>query len=342
MILLSIRDIIEQIAQKYGLDTWDWIALSITLTTLVVSSVSLVVACKTLKSQKQTEKNTYPDINPNIQLSLVQPFISGFLSSAYHLFALYYILNKTNFKTRPSHQIWNLFVNPKDYLFERVFYSDINNFQRFKSFIGYCEDFNKDIDCLKKLFDEEAAEEEIKTEFMFLFHSIILISDQSLQLLRNSFSLTESQLIFFFKGSFDIENVLSEEIIHWIEYNEFKDYDFVEKQLEILNPKTSFEKDINNVLKEYIDLFTKQVSRILLCCTKIFGNQDYYNEDFYTNHLLILSESLRLSLLRHIENDCLPSVLYKGKPFTAYILSDNDSISDDNHGYCYILRDINE
>ena len=58
---------IEKIAKDLQLNIWDWIAVSIALLSLIVAFISLSIAWKTLKSQRQTAENTMPVISIGAQ-----------------------------------------------------------------------------------------------------------------------------------------------------------------------------------------------------------------------------------------------------------------------------------
>lgn len=53
---------IVEFAEMYGLSTWDWVALIITSFSLIIAIISVIIATKTLISQKATPEK-HPTYN---------------------------------------------------------------------------------------------------------------------------------------------------------------------------------------------------------------------------------------------------------------------------------------
>ena len=107
---------IKEFAEWLSLTDWDWIAVSVALFSLLVAYLSLVVAKRTLKSQRQTEQNTMPIINIGIQKFLLDEFILKLLDGHIRLTALWNVLEKENYSKYPSELILKKDNNTHKYL----------------------------------------------------------------------------------------------------------------------------------------------------------------------------------------------------------------------------------
>lgn len=185
-------------AIEHGLDKWDhyyfFLSLFLAIMTLTISSIALVVSCKTLKSQKITQKNTTPDINTSIQLKLCQKYFYVFFDTISDILALNYALIKTDFNTKPSPHYWSKFINPIDYLFEKVFYSEIKKFTYFMDFKTSTISFFNGIQRLKFLLENNSSKDEINMALRVLYDDILSISDNYLETLYHSFDIEQSKI----------------------------------------------------------------------------------------------------------------------------------------------------
>ena len=73
---------IKEFAEYLSLTVWDWVAVFVALCSLGVACASLVIAKRTLSSQRQTEKNTLPVININTQEVLLNKLLFDLLDTA--------------------------------------------------------------------------------------------------------------------------------------------------------------------------------------------------------------------------------------------------------------------
>lgn len=138
MILLSIRDIVVNFATKYGLDTWDYF----TLLTFIISLIALVVASKTLRSQKRTQKNTTPLMSSEIQEELLMEILSYAYRNIIQIYSLCILLLRNDFKDVPEESLIRGLSLPIDYIHEELFYSDGNKFYRINSLKNQIENYN--------------------------------------------------------------------------------------------------------------------------------------------------------------------------------------------------------
>ena len=105
---------IKEIAEYLELTIWDWLAVLIALLSFFIACFSLYYAIKTLKSQRQTEKNTLPIINRDIQRFQLCDLIRKLLDGHMRLTALWHMLNKHAFKVYPTERILRLIKIPND------------------------------------------------------------------------------------------------------------------------------------------------------------------------------------------------------------------------------------
>ena len=266
----------------------NWVKNNAVLLTFIVSFISLLVAFCTLVSQRQTQRNTAPDINEKVQLSLLKTYFRNFYDSAYMLYALYYALVKTEFKIKPIHLFWFKFYNPNEYLFERTFYNDTQKLALFKDFISKCLDYFNGIQRLRILFEENASVENLKKEFKFLFECHAIIVEPYLPLLLKVFEvrkysifkdiddylICDKSFILLFKEkkyssiNFDLERVLI-------------DSSFSAEEKDILNS----DKLIKNGLRGYINMSYEILEHLL----SIYFDDD---SEKYVRYSLLLGESL--------------------------------------------------
>lgn len=90
---------IEEFAKYLSLNVWDWIAVLVSLCSIIIAFISLMIAKHTLaiakltlKSQRQTEKNTLPIININTQSILFNELIVSIYDTHISLIALRFLL----------------------------------------------------------------------------------------------------------------------------------------------------------------------------------------------------------------------------------------------------------
>ena len=153
----NFSDYIIDLATNYGLGTWDWIALIISIVSLSVALFSFFIARSTLFSQKRTEKNTQPLMNEDVQLFLVGQKLLSLLDSYVFFFALHYLLDKTHYHTYPSPHFWN-YVNIKTHdLNESLFYNSQEKFVPFHNLIEAHEVYSHDVESIKNLVENSKS-----------------------------------------------------------------------------------------------------------------------------------------------------------------------------------------
>lgn len=199
----NFSDYIIDLANTYGLGTWDWIALIISIVSLSVALFSFIIARRTLFSQKRTEKNTQPLMNEDVQLFLIGQKLLSLLDSYVFFFALHYLLDKTNYHTYPSSHFWN-YVNIKtDDLNESLFYNSQEKFVPFHSLIEVHNVYSNDVKSLKNLVENpNSKHDEIIAEIVHLYNDIGLIISEYSEVLRVCFNLDVQKREEFFSKYF--------------------------------------------------------------------------------------------------------------------------------------------
>jgi hypothetical protein len=118
-------DFIEHFAKSAGLNIWDWFAAIIAFVSLLVAALSLIIAVKTLKSQRKTQKNTTPVINIEIQKMLWKKLIIKLYINLMKMYSLSLQLEKENYGKKPEeYYIKGFCIEPDEYIHEELFYSD--------------------------------------------------------------------------------------------------------------------------------------------------------------------------------------------------------------------------
>lgn len=187
MIILNIIDLMVRSANKNDLSRSDCITIALAFFTLLISFFSLCVACRTLKSQRKTEENTRPIINLVSQKELIKQFFREVFMSYGYLLSLQYQLIKTNYSVFPSSQFWTKFPDPKDFLYESLFYSneldnkdDSDKFMYFKKFCKACNGYSVMVSNLKneiKIGSETIIINEFSQVYQALFKMIGTLTD---------------------------------------------------------------------------------------------------------------------------------------------------------------------
>lgn len=84
---------IDKFAELLGLDVWDWIAVIVSFCSFVIAVMSYVIARSTLKSQRQTEKNTMPIITKERQYEVFKSIENQILSNYIYALAIILIMD---------------------------------------------------------------------------------------------------------------------------------------------------------------------------------------------------------------------------------------------------------
>ena len=194
---------IVEFAEKYGLNTWDWVALIITSISLLIAIISVIIATKTLISQKATEKNTQPIMNVEIQQFLIGQKLLCILDSYIYLFALQYFLSKYNYQVKPSSHFWELTKLSLEDMDESLFYNDNKKFVSFHKLREIFKEFNSSFDGLKEMLtDQKASKQEKDLELYHIYNEIGRIMGSTKDTLSTCFDYSGDQINNFLRDNF--------------------------------------------------------------------------------------------------------------------------------------------
>lgn len=120
---------ISEFAKNHALNDWDWLALIISIVALVIASITLIVAIKTLHSQQATQDNTAPIITMKVQKKLWLYLIKQLYYKLQYLHVLQIQLQRCNYKKKPEESFIQSFcIIPESYIHEELFYDDDDNY----------------------------------------------------------------------------------------------------------------------------------------------------------------------------------------------------------------------
>ena len=160
---------IKEIAEYLELNIWDWMAVLIALLSFCIACLSLYYAIKTLKSQRQTEKNTLPIINLEIQRFQLCDLIRKLLDGHMRLTALWHMLNSHAFKVYPTERILRLIKIPQDTVHIELFYDNYVYYRCMQGLIDMLEDYNTSVDILEShLKDSRVDSDFLYNEFFHI------------------------------------------------------------------------------------------------------------------------------------------------------------------------------
>lgn len=159
----------QEFANRLGLNVWDWIGVSIALLSFAIACVALFISRNTLKSQRQTEKNTLPVVNRDIQQFLLNELIIKLFDGHIRLTALWYLLNEKKYNFYPSERILRQSKVPSETIFIDLFYENKYEYRIVQGFSDMVKDYNKSIEELEiHLKDSNTNSELLYREFFDL------------------------------------------------------------------------------------------------------------------------------------------------------------------------------
>jgi len=168
MVLLDLfPDKIKTLADNFGFSSWDWAAVLISLFSLIFGMASLLVAIRTLKSQRRTEGNTTPILNFHIQLFLVNKKLKEAYESYVNLLVLQIALEAINvrgenYRVKPTSQFWDIIKLDEKELHEHLFYDDFTKYYHFHTLVNFIHLYNEDIELLKSVVNDANISKSIK------------------------------------------------------------------------------------------------------------------------------------------------------------------------------------
>lgn len=197
----SFGDTIIDFGKQYGFNIWDWSAVLISFCSVQIAVVSLIVATKTLKSQRKTEKNTLPIINKSVQLSLLAQSLRGLFDSYSILFAFDYILYITEYKAKPSYHFWQHALLDESTIHESLFFSSSQKYEPIHQLKLAISEFNQSVISFKTVLNS-SSESMKKMELNHLYDEIGYFISLYHAVLKETFQMKEENIIDFFDKNF--------------------------------------------------------------------------------------------------------------------------------------------
>ena len=139
---------IDSIAQTLHVTTWDWVAVCIALSSFIVAIMSIIIAIKTLHSQRQTEKNTMPIMNNNIQEMLLKEMIRDVFDGYLRMTAINLSLGEMNYNSYPTEEKILELKIPTNMLHIDLYYNEIDKYHCLKGLANMIQQYNLRIDLL--------------------------------------------------------------------------------------------------------------------------------------------------------------------------------------------------
>lgn len=134
---------IDDFANSWHLTNWDWLAFAIAILSFIIANVSLIVAVKTLRSQKKTEENTTPIMRPEIQRFLFGELFVKLFDGYMGLKALSYSLAKNHYGAwLPGGELMDFVLRVEDVHCD-LYYDDQDNYRRLQGFREKMETYNR-------------------------------------------------------------------------------------------------------------------------------------------------------------------------------------------------------
>ena len=124
---------------------WDFIAVIIAFCSFCVALRSYFIAKRTLKSQRQTEINTTPLMNEEVQSFLMKENLYQLYDAYNNLNALKSILNNCKYEFFPYHGIQQDLEINSDFIHLEIFCTQVTTYRMFKGFIDTIRKYNSSL-----------------------------------------------------------------------------------------------------------------------------------------------------------------------------------------------------
>lgn len=152
---------ITEFAKRWELSPWDWLGAIIAFISLVIACIALFFSWKTLKSQKQTEQNTMPIINMDIQEFLFAQLILKLLDAYIKLVTLWHLLTEKKYNYYPSEHILAKLKIDTSVIHQELFYNNHDNYICIDGFIDEIKSYNVNLDVLNKHLQNSAISKDM-------------------------------------------------------------------------------------------------------------------------------------------------------------------------------------
>ena len=210
---------IKEFAEWLDLTIWDWIAVTVSFCSLLVAVLSFIIARQTLKSQRQTEKNTMPIINVGIQELLLNELILKLLDGHIRITALWYLLNEKKYVFYLSEHILEKIHIPIDTIHVDLFYGNKQQYRTMQGLLDMIKNYNVGIGVLNShLKNKSIVPEVLNNEFYYLINTNDRIAEMwgKVMSLMYGYEANEKSEIFnIFLGDITDDLMKNTEILHY-------------------------------------------------------------------------------------------------------------------------------
>ena len=196
--------LLRYFVDNWGISIWDWITASVTMMSFVVAVCAFVIAKRTLHSQKQTEKNTMPVINMEIQEFLFSGLVLKLLDAHMKLAALWHLLNEKDFSFYPSEHILEKLKIDKGLIHAELFYGNFDDYKVVEGFLDMLNSYNINIDVLNEhLKSPIISNEMLYNEFYSIIRANNRLADKWAVNMWSLFHYDKKQFVSLFQPFLD-------------------------------------------------------------------------------------------------------------------------------------------
>ena len=196
---------IDDFANSWHLTNWDWLAFAIAILSFVVASVSLIVAVRTLRSQRQTERNTTPIMNPEIQQFLVDELFDRLFDGYIGLHALRESLAKVGFDAYPPGDELMDFALRVDDIHCELYYNDPVKYRMFQGFREQMENYNRRLVAFgRNLGNPSLSAQYLKQDLIDLLQRNVVMAGRWMMLVKSMFGYEVRDIYIITAGIVDI------------------------------------------------------------------------------------------------------------------------------------------
>lgn len=208
---------------------WDFIAIVIAFCSFCVALRSYYIAKKTLKSQRQTEINTTPLMNEDVQSFLMKENLFQLYDAYINLNALKSVLDKCHYNSFPYRGIQlDLEIN-SDFIHLEIFFTQVTTYHAFKGFTDLIRNYNSSIysffDSIRNKELPESYYSKMLDDFIKSVNDMvrywIIIMRKCYTLDKNELTTIMDNIIGLFEYDFEKENaqeIIDKEDTHFIDF----------------------------------------------------------------------------------------------------------------------------
>lgn len=269
--------IIKRFAEEYNLDIWDWFAASVALFSLIVAALSFIVACKTLRSQKATQRNTAPLVTMPIQKMLYLKLIELLYVNLLRIEGLRILLERNKYSRKPREEfILNFRIIAKDYIHEELFYTQERRFNHVHNTIRWIETYNCVINSIATHLDEMNMTPSKIKRIIYEINRLsgLVLRNYILAFRKNDIVISDQDVLELVltkdeETVEEITNYLKKTIVRFLHYSHIE-YGTILREEEKYNIKDSFVEFLSrhgdkndDFIKNYYEYSNKYLEKIL-------------------------------------------------------------------------------